>query len=198
MNKRANFTYKWLAICLLGTGLNLLPKISYGSSNSLQLGISKSYPQFYLEEHYEKGSHEIDLAYSFQKNPWRLETGTGHYSLRQKLDEPHCTPNCENLIPITYWQIGQSFLYQLKNFHPLQVELGFGYHYMTPIYQRLPPKKERSLPQELGGSIQLHLHYNVSENFHIYFKTVRWRGTKSQRFHGLTCTLGVSIPLSKP
>jgi len=160
------------------------------------LTIPESYPKDYIFALYshnapvgpsqsELRTHENSFGISYHhrlSHPWVVGVG---YRAQSFINREQDTP----LSLLTFFNSTQR-LFRL--YHPLYALAGTEILYLIPVQKLNPPiTKDPDFSTEIGVGICGALWYMMSQNSILSFQGERWRGTKTDRLHGVSWTLGL-------
>lgn len=77
-------------------------------------------------------------------------------------------------------------------YHPLYLLMGTEWSYLLPTSQvSLPPIKDPEYATEIAVGLNSSLWFFLSPRFVLELRTMRWRGTKTNRLHGWQSDIGL-------
>ena len=158
--------------------------------------IPESYPKDYIFSlismnqaiglsHQELEGHLNSPGLSYQHrltHPWVVSVGYRPQSfINRRLQRP--------LSLLTFSNATQRIM---RLYHPFYLLVGTEVLYLIPVQKINPPiEKDPNFTTEIGLGARLSLWYLWSQNNLVFFDFERWRGTKTDRLHGMTLSLGL-------
>lgn len=86
--------------------------------------------------------------------------------------------------------------YVIRLYHPFYLLVGGKWLYMLPLqHARFPLVKDPEYEIEFGAAVTSSLIYRPSPKWFFSFRIDRWRGTKTNRFHGFETAIGIARAL---
>jgi len=158
--------------------------------------IPESYPKDYIFALYshneptgpsqsELNTHINSFGISYQHrlgHPWVVSVGYRNQSfINRKENRPTSLMSVFNTTQRVF-----------RLYHPLYFLAGTEILYLIPVQKINPPiTKDADFSTEIGIGVQASVWYLVSQNSAISLDLQRWKGTKTDRLHGISITLGI-------
>jgi hypothetical protein len=161
-----------------------------------ELTIPESYPKDYIFALYshndpigpsksEFKTHIDSFGISYQHrlgHPWVVSVGYRNQSfINRKENRPTSLMTVFNTTQRVF-----------RFYHPLYFLAGTEILYLIPVQKINPPiTKDPDFSTEIGVGLQASVWYLVSQNSALSLDIQRWKGTKTDRLHGVSMTLGL-------
>lgn len=143
---------------------------------------TKNFPLQRSLERFTSYRRTLGLTYLHRLNEeWIFGIGFNFKSLRK-------FPEDKEFAFSSLYNLAQ---YVIRLYHPLYLWVGGKWLYMLPVqYARVPMVKDPEFQLEFGAAANFSLVYKATDKSLISFRVDRWRGTKTNRFHGFELALG--------
>jgi hypothetical protein len=167
--------------------------ISYGAEFSLyqknQVAVEggQAFPIAHTAQHYEKGAMSWTVGYRHMLDEeWMMEIDVLSKSLINKADRS----------PLTFFGASHTAYRLFRLYYNTYVLVGPRFSYLYPMKAfGFPPKRELNVEPEIGAALSLALHFFVTEDWLVSLRFDRWRGTSSNRFHGIETSYGLGYQI---
>lgn len=153
------------------------------------LEVSKSAPMIHSKETIATRHATYYLGYRNQvAEDWMMGIGVSHRSFT-KLTDP-------DLPEFSWFTLQHEAYYIVRVHHPLYLYMGPTLLYMLPTKQSyMPINRDPEFQSEFGVGGALALVLQASEQFLITAKVERWRGTRTNKFHAVSSSMGINYRL---
>jgi hypothetical protein len=150
----------------------------------LSLGIVRNYPASFSQNTLKSGYYHPYFAYQHNLNrSWLVGVGF-QFKVLRKQDHILSETATNNLL--AFWSLTHETYYSLRLHHPHYLLLGPKLLYLLPAQRaKFPILRDGEFATEFGIAFSLKLVHILFDKSTIAFRIDRWRGTKSQKFHGL-------------
>lgn len=161
-----------------------------------EMTIPESYPNDYVFALYshnepvgpsqsELGTHQNAPGFAYQHrlgHPWVVSVGYRQQAFINRLQNR----------PMSLISVFNSTQRLFRLYHPFYVLAGTEILYLIPVQKANPPiTKDADFSTEIGVGAVASLWYLMSQNSILMLDAQRWRGTKTDRLHGVSITLGL-------
>ncbi|HYX32040.1 MAG TPA: hypothetical protein VE954_02925 [Oligoflexus sp.] len=185
--------WSFLIISILGM---VATRSSAADSTYDDMTIPESYPNDYIfalyshnepvgPSHSELRTHENTPGFSYQHrlgHPWVV--GVGYRS--------QAFINRQQNRPVSLLTVFNTTQRLFRLYHPFYALAGTEILYLIPVQKLNPPiTKDATFSTEIGIGAAASLWYVMSQNSVLALDLQRWRGTKTDRLHGVSMTLGL-------
>lgn len=97
---------------------------------------------------------------------------------------------------LSFLTLASESLYIVRIYHPLYLQVGPKVLYLLPSRTRnIPIEKVPNVETEIGAALSTNLTLVVNKHLLINGRVDRWRGTKTNRYHGFEAALGIESAL---
>ncbi len=186
----------WSFLIISSLGL-LTARLSAADSTSYEdTTIPESYPKDYIFALY---SHNEPVGPS--QRELRTHLNTPGFAYMHRLGHPWVVNvgyrsqafiNQSQNRPLSLITIFNSTQRMFRLYHPFYALAGTEILYLIPVQKANPPiTKDADFSTEIGVGVVGSLWYFMSQNSVLALDVQRWRGTKTDRLHGVSMTLGL-------
>lgn len=184
--------------CLFGSTTPI--EVFAQAQNFNLVTIPDSYPKdylFILHSHNEPlqpakqyfASHQSRSGFAYMHRlsfPWIVSVGARSQAFMNRSTQ----------IPTSILTLFNSTQRVYRLYHPLYLLLGTEIEYLIPFRKLNPPlAKDPDFNTEIGLGAKASLWYLLSTQWVISGEISRWRGTKTNRLHGMSLSLGVGMKI---
>ncbi len=161
-----------------------------------ELTIPESYPKDYifaLYSHNEAiGPSQSELKTHLNSFGFAYQHRLGHPWLVSVGYRPQSFINRKAQRPVSLMTFFNSTQRMIRLYHPFYLLAGTEILYLIPAQKLNPPiTKDADFATEIGVGLQTSLWYLISQNSVLSLDLQRWRGTKTDRLHGISVNLGL-------
>jgi hypothetical protein len=160
--------------------------------------IARNFPQSFSLSVFKAGGYHPILGYRYNLlGNWMMGLGIQFKNFERKkrelIQSEEGTKGLSRNLAI--WTIYHEGLYLIRLDHPTYLLLGPKILYLLPSKAAsLPLVKDDSYSVEIGGAFSGSLLRVLENKSFISLRIDRWRGTKSNRLHGLEISAGFGYP----
>jgi hypothetical protein len=167
--------------------------ISYGAEFSLyqknqaSTEAIQTLPLAHTARHYDSGNVSWSLGYRhLLDEQWMMEINVLAKNLVSSATNT----------PLTFLTASHASYRFFRLYYNTYILVGPKFSYMYPMRSlTFPPKREVEIDSEVGAALSVALHFFVTDNWLVSARVDRWRGTKSNRFHGIETGYGISYQI---
>ena len=156
-------------------------------SDYLSLEIAGHYPVAHTQRRLSPYQNSWYLAYNhFLNQSWNVGLSVGFKSFLRK----------DNGQELAFFSVSNHSLYIIRLYHPTYLMVGSKIQYLTPNEKAgFPINKSPDFETEIAVAATLQLAHTQGPIIYT-FRIDRWRGTKTNRFHGFEVAMGVNYYLN--
>jgi hypothetical protein len=185
----------WSFLIISSLGL-FAARLSAADSTYDDTTIPESYPKDYIFALYshnepvgpsqsELRTHQNSPGFAYMHrlgHPWVVNVG---YRSQAFINQAQNRP-------VSLITVFNSTQRMFRLYHPLYALVGTEILYLIPVQKANPPiTKDADFSTEIGIGAAGSLWYLMSQNSVLALDVQRWRGTKTDRLHGVSLTLGL-------
>ncbi|MBF0440317.1 MAG: hypothetical protein HQK54_00270 [Oligoflexales bacterium] len=179
--------------------------MNFFSEHYITYELAKNTTLIHTQEHYS-GYHVtyvIGYRHSMQ-NKWIAGISTSFKSLMKKdcgksdCSVPPGEEEPESVIgdELSFVTLTHEILYAHRLYYPSYILLGPKFHYMLPTKRsRFPLLKDGDYDLEIGAAFSLSFVTKIFPKWLLTARVDRWRGTKTNRFHGTEVAFGFNYEI---
>jgi hypothetical protein len=185
--------YSFLIISILGL---YAARVSATNSTFDNKTIPESYPKDYLFALY---SHNLPVGPS--QSELRTHQNSPGFAYRHRLGHPWVVSvgyrpqafiNKQQNRPTSLITVFNTTQRLFRLYHPIYALAGTEFLYLIPVQKVNPPiTKDADFSTEIGIGAVASLWFLMSQTSALALDIQRWRGTKTDRLHGVSMTLGL-------
>jgi hypothetical protein len=152
-------------------------------NNYLLTEIQSNQPASFTQNEFSGGAPFAALSYRHtMSEKWMMGVGLTFKLLRSR------ELGADSL---AIWTIHHEALRVIRVYHPTYFMVGTRILYMVPAQNHtLPLKRNEDFETEIGGAATASLVHVLNSKNAISLRVDRWRGTRTQIFHGIEVALG--------
>lgn len=160
---------------------------AFGSNYAL-LELQSNYPTSFSQNEFAGGAPFGAFSYRHtMDDKWIMGVGFTFKLLKSK--DPSDGP-------LSIWTIHHEGLYIIRLYHPTYFLVGTRLLYMVPAEKHtLPLQRSEDFETEIGAAITASIVQIINESYAATLRIDRWRGTRTQIFHGVEVALGLMYNL---
>lgn len=153
------------------------------AKNYLFVTTHKNYPIAKTDVFFDSGSFSYGIKYFHTLgNEWVMSVGGNFKNFEE--DESKAFRSISTMSHET--------LTAIRMYYPAYFLVGVRMLYLLPsLSNSVPPKRDGELDAEVGVGISAYIFTKIADNYNIFFRTGRWRGTKTTNLQSYDITIGL-------
>lgn len=160
--------------------------------------IARNFPQSFSLRNFKAGGYHPIIGYRYNlMGHWMMGLGVQFKNFERK--KPKTTNSDQKPEDqsrnFAIWTVYHEGLYLIRLDHPTYLLIGPKILYLLPSKAAaLPLERDDAYSVEIGGSISGSLVRILSNKSYVSLRMDRWRGTKTNKIHGIEISLGYGLP----